>query len=125
VSLIKVLLVTTSPDLKAEVVAEAVVARPDMVLVRGRSLFVTEAHSALNELPSSTPSGLILVSRSGETGDLIECWQTEHPRLVAVRLDVSDDLVHISVRDPQLDSLLNSLRGLVDDAGGGRPELVA
>ena len=124
-SSIKVLLVTTSPDLKAEVVAEAVVARPDMVLVRGRSLSVGEARSALNELPPSTPTGLIFVGRSFETDDLIERWQTERPRLVVMLLDVIADLVHITVRDPRLDSLLNSLRGLVADAGPAGAEVVA
>ena len=118
-SQINVLLVTTSPDLKAEVIAESVAARPDMVLVRGRSMSVAEAGPALDELPSSAPSALILLGRSVEAGDLIERWRTERPRLVVMYVDVIDELVHITVRDPRLDSLLNSLRELVEGAGAG------
>jgi AAA+ superfamily predicted ATPase len=96
-----------------------------MVLVRGRSLSVAEAGPALDELPSSAPSALILVGRSVEAGDLIERWRTERPRLVVMYVDVIDDLVHITVRDPRLNSLLNSLRGLVEGAGAGGGERVA
>jgi AAA+ superfamily predicted ATPase len=122
---INVLLVMTSPDLKAEVIAEAVAARSDMVLVRGRSLSVAEAGPTLDELPALAPSALILVGRSVETGDLIERWRTERPRLIVMQVDVIDDIVQISLRDPRLDSLLNSLRALVEGAVASGRERIA
>lgn len=123
-SQVNVLLVTASPDLKAEVIAESIAARQDMVLVRGRSLPLADVSSALNELPSSAPSALILIDRSTETGGLIEQWLLERPRLVVAHLDALDDIVHITVRDPRLASLLDSLCRLAEGAGNEGQERV-
>jgi hypothetical protein len=74
---------------------------------RGRAGCGGTATSRRARSPVRKQSGLILVGRSVEAGDLIQRWQTERPRLVMMQIDVIDDLVLIDVRDPRLDSLLN------------------
>jgi AAA+ superfamily predicted ATPase len=125
VSRINVLVVTTSPDLKSEVIAESVAARPDMTLLKGRCVSVAEVDLALEDTPPSAPRALILVGHYAETNELTRRWLTERTGLVVMFVDVIDDIVRFTVSDPRLDSLLNALRGLVEDAGVGGQERVA
>jgi hypothetical protein len=122
---INVLVVTTSPDLKAEVIAECVSARPDMTLVGKRCVPlrpVPDVALLFQDLSPSVPCALILVSRTAEIsdleiGELTRQWLTERAGLVVMHIDVIEDIVRISLPDPRLDSLLNALRGLVEGAG--------
>jgi AAA+ superfamily predicted ATPase len=125
VSRINVLVVTTSSDLKSEVIAESVAARPDMTLVKGRCVSLAEVDLALEDTPPSAPRALILVGHYAETNELARRWLTERTGLVVMFVDVIDDIVRFTVSDPRLDSLLNALRGLVEDAGVEGQERVA
>ena len=115
-SRINVIVVTTSPDLKAEVIAESVAARQDMTLLKGRCVSVAEVDRALEDAPPSAPRALILVDQHAKTDELTRRWLTERTGLVVMYVDVIDDIVRFTVTDPRLDSLLNTLRGLVEGA---------
>jgi AAA+ superfamily predicted ATPase len=125
VSRINVLVVTTSPDLKAEVIAESVASRPDMTLVRGGCVSFAEVGPALDDTPPSLPCALILVGRDAETNELTRRWLTERTDLVVMYVDVVDDIVRFTVSDPRLDALLNALRELVEGASVEGQERVA
>lgn len=115
-SRIHVLVVTSSPDLQAEVIAESVAARPDMTLVNGRCLSLAEVDRALEDTPPTAPRALVLVDQNAKTDEMTRRWLTERTGLVVMYVDVIDDIVRFSVTDPRLDSLLNALRGLVESA---------
>lgn len=124
-SRINVLVATTSPQLWAEVIAESVAARPDMILVKSRWVEVAEVDAALESIASSTRCALVLVGRSTETNTLANRWLAERNGLVVMYVDGVDDVVRIGLRDPMLDSLLTALRELVESVGTQTRERVA
>ncbi len=71
-SRINVVVTTTSRDLKAEVIAASVEARPDMHLVNHRCVSDSEVNSVLESIPRSTRCALVLVGRPGETNELAQ-----------------------------------------------------
>jgi AAA+ superfamily predicted ATPase len=125
VSRINVLVASTSPDVKAEVIAASVAARPDMNLVESRFVAVAEVDNILESTPSSPQCALVLVGPSTVTNELEERWLAERADLVVMHVDVVDDVVRIALRDPSLDSLLSALRGLVERVGIQGQERVA
>lgn len=124
-SRINVLVATTSPDLKAEVIAASVAARHDMDLIASRCVTATEVDAVLQSLASSTRSAVILVGRSTETNELAQRWLAQCAYLVVLQVDVVDDLVQIGLRDPRLESLLTTLHELVERVGNERQERIA
>ena len=117
VSPINVLVVATSPDVKAEGIAAAVEARADMTLVGHRVLTAADTNNLLPTLPSSPPSALVLVGPPAETNALAARWLAERADLVVMHVEIVADIVRISgiaLRDPSLPSLLSALRGLVE-----------
>jgi ATPase family protein associated with various cellular activities (AAA)/winged helix domain-containing protein len=125
VSRINVLVATTSPDVKAEVIAESVAARHDMNLIEGRCVSMAEVDTVLKTIASSARCALVLVARSTETNDIAQRWLAEHDDLVVMYVDVVDDIVRIGLRDPGLNSLLIALRELVERLGAESRERVA
>jgi AAA+ superfamily predicted ATPase len=116
-SAINVLVVATSPDMKAEGIAAAVEARADMALVGDRALTVEETDGLVRSLPSSPPCALVLVGPPARTDDLAERWLAVRADLVVMHVELVADLVRIAgvaLRDPSLPSLLSALRELVE-----------
>jgi len=120
VSLINVVVAITSPDVKAEIIAEGVKARPDMNLVRGEHVEATEVDAILETIPRLSQCALVIVGHPAETYELAERWLAERPDIVVMRVDVVGDMVRIGVR-PRLDSLLTTLRRLVEHVGTHEP----
>jgi hypothetical protein len=116
-SRIHVLVVTTAPDLKAEVIAEQVAVRSDMVLVSDRCVSASEVDALLEEISASAQCAMVVVGRPAETDALAQRWLGDRADLVVMLVDIADDTVRIAVRDPRLDSLLSALRGFVDRVG--------
>ena len=116
-SRINVLITTTSRDVKAEVIAASVEARADMNLVQHRCVAVSEVNAVLEAMPSSMPCALVLVGRPGDTSELAHTWLARRADLVVMHVDLVDDVVHITLRDPRLQSLLTALAGLVQHVG--------
>ena len=114
---INVLVVATSADVKAEVVAESVSARADMNLVGGGVIKIDKVDPFLDATPAPPPCAVVLVGDPAETYELAERWLSKRADLVVMLVDVVDDVVRIALRDPRLDSLLTALRGLVERVG--------
>jgi hypothetical protein len=114
VSRINVLVAATSPDVRAEVIAESVAARPDMQLVEGRALAVDAVDAALDAVPLESPCAVIIFGDPVETAEMAERWLEKRPDLVVMLLDVADDIVRITLRDPRLNTVLTALRALVE-----------
>jgi AAA+ superfamily predicted ATPase len=116
-SAINVLVVATSPDMKAEGIAAAVEARSDMDLVGHRVLTVAETDVRLQSLPLPLPCAVVIVGPPATTEDLAERWLAARADLVVMHVELVADLVRIAgvaLRDPSLPSLLSALRELVE-----------
>jgi len=114
VSRINVLVATTSPDVTAEVIAEAVAARPDMNLLERRPIAAAHVEVLLSSLPTTPRCALVIVGRASDTDELAKRCLAQRSDLVVMEVDVADDTVHIAVRAPRLDPLLTALRELVE-----------
>ena len=71
-SRINVLVATTSPDLKAEIIAASVATRPDMILVENRPVAVAEVDTALDSITDHVGCALVIVGSSTETYELAQ-----------------------------------------------------
>jgi hypothetical protein len=67
---IKGIVVATSPDVMAEVISTAVVRRPDMILVEGRTVAVAEVRDVLRSIPPPQQCALIVVGCRDNTEEL-------------------------------------------------------
>jgi len=125
VSRINVLVATTSPDLKAEVIAASVATRPDMILVENRAVAVAEVDTVLDSITVHVGCALVIVGGPTETYELAQRWLAKRSDLVVLHVDVVGDNVRIGLRDPRLGPLLTTLRELVDRFGTERTKRVA
>jgi hypothetical protein len=101
----------------AEVIAAAVMRRPDMVLVERRIAAVAEVGGVLRAIPPALPCALVVVGCRDNTEELTEQWLAERPRLVILRLDIVDDIVQFALGDIGLEPLLSALKDLVERVG--------
>jgi AAA+ superfamily predicted ATPase len=125
VSRINVLVATTSPDLKAEVIAESVATRRDMILIENRSVAAAEVDTVLASITDRVGCALVIVGNSKETHELVQRWLSKRSDLVVLHVDVVGDNVQIGLRDPRLGPLLTTLRELVERFGTERTKRVA
>jgi AAA+ superfamily predicted ATPase len=125
VSRISILVATTSPDIKAEVIAASVAERPDMTLLEDRVLPASDIEGILKSLSRSSRCALVLVGRSVETNELAQRFLVQQVDLVVLQVDVVGDIVRIGLRDPRLETLLNGLRDMVDGVGTRSLERIA
>lgn len=114
---ITVLVAATSPDIKAEVIAASVAARPDMHLAANRTLTVSEVHNTLAAIPESNSCAVVLVGGSFDPAGPARHWLDLRPNLVVMLVDVVGDIVHMGLRDPSLKSVLAALHELAAKAG--------
>lgn len=110
---IHVLVATTSTDLAAEVIAAAVARCADMRLVGEPVVSTTEIEELLAEVPPSVACALVLVGRASDTASLQTRWIGRRKRLVVLRIDILEDLVHVAARQVGMDALLAAVRDLV------------
>ncbi len=116
---INVLVVDKSGDMKAIGIAKAVLARHDMILVKGSKsdLLVTveEVEGLLKSLREEEQCALVLVSRAGDKDEaLVKAWLAVRDDLVVMHVDVIDAVVRIGLRNPSFESLVNVLHQLVE-----------
>jgi hypothetical protein len=114
VSRINVVVATTSPDVKAEVIAEAVAARPDMNLLERRWVAAAEVDALLASIPEFPQCALVIVGHRPETHELAQQWLAARADIVVMHVDVIGDDVRIAVRAARLNPLLTALRELVE-----------
>ncbi|MHB9833291.1 ATP-binding protein [Paraburkholderia terrae] len=112
---INVLVLTTTRDVKAEVIGNAIAERTDMRLIGGGVLSVEEGDKLLT---SSIIFGerplVVLVGPRAETETSTTHWLRKHTHVVIFRSEIVDDIVSIELRNPGLTCILDSLRGLMD-----------
>ena len=116
-SRISILVATTSPDIKADVIAESVAERSDMQLLEDRVLPASDIEQFLNSISDSIRCALVLVGRPVETSELAQRFLAQRADLVVLQVDIVGDNVHIGLRDPRLDALLDTLRDLAERIG--------
>lgn len=112
------MVVATSPDVLAEVIAAAVARRVDMTLAENRIASVAEVHATLPAIAPDLPCALIVVGCRGDTEQYVEQWLDERPNLVVLRLDIIGDIVEFALDDIGLEPLLAALTELVGHAAG-------
>jgi AAA+ superfamily predicted ATPase len=121
VSKISVLVVNETGDMKAKGIANAVIDRPDMTLLRGRKdpeglvVAVDEVNDLLKPLPADARCGLVWVKDPDEKDEAVFAgWLAARRGLVVMRLELIKDPVRIGLRDPGLPWLLDALRELTE-----------
>lgn len=118
VSQIHVLVVASSPDVMAEVIAAAVVRHADMVLVDDRIAAVAEVQAALFSVPAASPCALIVIGGGDDTEEHVDRWLAARPNLVILRLEIGGDIVRFALDDIGLEPLLATLKDLVGRVAG-------
>lgn len=116
-SRISILVATTSPDIKAEIIATSVAERSDMQLLEDRVLPASDFEEILNSLSGSRRCALVLVGRPDETSELAQRFLEQRADLVVLQVDIVGDIVHVGLRDPRLEALLDTLRDLAERIG--------
>ena len=113
-SRINVLVATTSPDVRAEVIAGAVAARPDMNLLEHRPVDASRVDALLTSIPTSPQCALVIVGDAAETNEWAKRWLAQRADVVVMEVDVAADTACIGVRAHKIDPLLTVLRELVE-----------
>ena len=114
---IQVLVATTSPDLKASFISEAVARRTDMALVENRIFAAEEVQATLATMAPEAPAALIVVGRNEFSEDMAARWLAQRRNLVVLGVDIVGDQILVAIRDPGMESLLEALRDLLARAG--------
>ncbi len=120
-----VVVATTSPDVKAHVLAEYVAAHDDMILLKDRAVSVVEAEEILGSLADGAGCALVIVGSSNDSSDLAQDWLARRSDLVVLHVDLVGSNVQITLRDPGMEMLLTTLRELVHRFGTEKRQRVA
>ena len=111
------MIVAASPhDVQADGIAAALRTHSDMTVVGGGVLRVDDVPAALATLDGSQVCALVLVGPEATVRNQEVRWLAERRRLVVLCVDIADEVVRISLRDPGLSTLIDSLRDLVERA---------
>lgn len=124
-SKLNILVATTSPDIKAEVIAASVAERSDMQLLEDRVLSTSGIEDILNSLSDSSRCAVVLVGRPVETNELSQRLLVQHSELLVLQVDIVGDNVRIGLRDPRLETLFDTLRDLAERMGVRSIERIA
>jgi hypothetical protein len=128
VSRVSIFIATTSPDIKAEVIASAVKARRGEMdyagyrELRGDNREDEEVDEILKLMSLSTRSALVLVGLPDDTKKYTGKFLAHRADLVVLQVDLVGANVRIELRNPQLSQLLNALRQLVERFGARASE---
>jgi hypothetical protein len=116
VSQIHVLVATTSSGLAAEVIAAAVARCDGMTLLGDSAIVTSDVEELLTRLSPTARCALVLVGRASDTEAIEERLLRRHKRLVVLRVDIIEDLVHLAAREVGMAAVLAAVRDLVDGA---------
>jgi hypothetical protein len=124
---INVFVVATFADQKAEVIAEQVAKRSDMTLVGSHFMLPGQLDDLLAGQPFPQSAAILLVGPPDETRAIAERWARKWTGVVVMLVDFIDDVIRIqgiTLRDPSLDALLDTLREIVERVGPDAEERV-
>ena len=113
---ISVIVAASPHDVQADGIEIALRIHSDFALVGGGVLELADVSAALATIPNSQACALILVGPQSSVRQQEMRWLSERTRLVVVCVEIADDVVRLSLRDPGLSTLIDSLRDLVERA---------
>lgn len=113
---ISVIVAASPHDVQAEGIEAALRSHPDMTMVGGGVLALADVPAALATIPASRPCALILVGPQAAVRQAEMRWLSERSQLVVLCVEIADEFVRLSLRDPGLHALIDSLRELVERA---------
>ena len=117
---VEVVVIATAPDIQAEAIARAVAQRPDMTLIAGRVLTVSESDALQESKPPADRCGVILVGADSDTEEPAERYLAVFSNCVVMRVTAPiGDVVRVAAHHIGLQDLLGELRTLVDQSGSG------
>jgi SpoVK/Ycf46/Vps4 family AAA+-type ATPase len=122
---IRVLVTSTSRDIKAEVILSAVAAEPGMRLDQKRVLSVAETEPLLVGIPASEVSAVIWVGGSFDPNGPADRWLRLRPKLVLLVVNVVGDIVQLGLRNPNLASVVSAVRALAQSVGTDPDQRIA
>lgn len=113
---INVIVAASPHDVQADGIEASLRTHSDIALVGGGVLKMAEVPAALATIPPSQPCALILVGPQATVRQQEMRWLAERLRLVVLCVEIADDVVRLSLRDPGLNTVIDSLRDLVQRA---------
>lgn len=113
---ISVIVAASPHDIQADGIDAALRAHPEFALVRSGVLELADVGAALATVPSEQPCALILIGAQTTTREHEIRWLSERPRLVVLSVEIAHDIVRLSLRDPSLGALIDSLHDLMERA---------
>lgn len=114
-SRIHVVVAATRNDIEAEAIAAAIATRPDMTLVGGRHIGISEAATTAGSLPDGTRRALILYGPADDTAAVSEQALRENSDLAVLRITSAGDIrIGATLHQMGLPELLVELGELVD-----------
>jgi SpoVK/Ycf46/Vps4 family AAA+-type ATPase len=116
VTAISVVVAASPHDVLAEGIEAALRLDADMTLVGGGVLELADVPAALATVPQSQACALILVGPRADVRQYEARWLSENPQLVVLSVEIADELVRLSLKNPGLGTLLDSLHDLVKRA---------
>jgi AAA+ superfamily predicted ATPase len=116
VTSISVIVAASPHDVQADGIEAALRTRPEIVLVGGGVLELADVPAALSTIPNWQTCALVLVGPSAPVRQQEMRWLSERARLVVLCVDVAEDVVRFSLKDPRLGTLIDSLLDLVQRA---------
>jgi AAA+ superfamily predicted ATPase len=122
---VEVLVACDYPDIKANVLADAIRLRSDMRLLREQVVPLADVDSIMASLSDAHTYALIAVGDPTITTAFGRRCLERHPNIAVLYLDVVGDAVRIELRNPTLESILSTTRSLVKHIRGGQAERVA
>jgi SpoVK/Ycf46/Vps4 family AAA+-type ATPase len=124
---INVFVVATFNDQKAEAIAERVAKRPDMTLVGSHFMLPGQVDDLLAGQPFPQSAAILLVGPASDTRAIAERWVAKWTDVVVMLIDFVDDVIRIqgiTLRDPRLDALLDTLHEIVERVGADAQDRV-
>lgn len=113
---ISVILAASPHDVQADGIEAALRSHSDITIVGDGVIELSDVPAALATIPESHPCALILVGPRATVRQEELRWLSERTRLVVLRVEIADDVVRLSLKDPGLSTLIETLRELVERA---------
>jgi ATP-dependent 26S proteasome regulatory subunit len=114
VTTISVIVAASPHDIQADGIAAALRQHAKFTLVGAGVLELAEVGAALATVPAAQACALVLVGAPATTRGHEMRWLSERPRLVVLSVEIADDVVRLSLRDPGLEALIDSLHDMVE-----------
>ena len=107
----------TTEDILAELIAESISRRSDVDMVCDKAVLIHELFTVLSKR-ERPPNIVILVGRDGELAEYSNELLASYPSIVVARIVIGSEVVHMDLRQVDVDELILSMCGLFQWHGG-------